>query len=99
MGTIVTQLGVHAEVVMRVLGFGGFRPGGALLRVRRVDPFVGFIEETLQRYPRLRATRLYDMVRERGYTGSVRTLRHYVSHVRPRPKSEAYLRLEPLLGE
>jgi transposase len=98
-GTIATQLGVHAEVVLRVLGLGGFRPRGAVLRVRRVDPFVGFIEETLERYPRLRATRLYDMVRERGYTGSVRTLRQYVSHVRPRPKSEAYLRLEPLLGE
>lgn len=53
----------------------------------------------LERYPRLRATRLYDMLRDRGYTGSVRTLRRYVRIVRPVPKQEAFLRLDPLPGE
>jgi transposase len=64
-----------------------------------VQPFEDFVEQTLRQYPTLRATRLYDMLVERGYHGSLRTLRHYVSTVRPEPKSEAYLRLETLVGE
>jgi hypothetical protein len=79
-GTIVTQLGVHHDVVRRVLG---------LLEPRRVPsprpslvvPFADFIDETLRAYPRLRATRLFDMIKERGYEGSVRTLREYIGTV------------------
>ena len=64
-----------------------------------VEPYRDFIDETLARYPRLRATRLYDMLRERGYRGAVRTLREYVAEVRPKPRREVYLRTEPLPGE
>ena len=39
------------------------------------------------------------MLRERGYEGSVVTLRRYVRKTRPRPKTEAFLRLETLPGE
>src|SRR5207247_7840911 len=52
-----------------------------------------------QRYPRRRATRLYQMVRERGYPGSVVQLRRVVRRLRPVPKAEAYLRLSVLPGE
>jgi transposase len=97
-GTIASQLGLHPDVVRRVLGFGDARiPKPA--RPRLVDPYRDFIAETLDRYPRLRATRLYDMLRERGYQGSPRTLRSYVAGVRPKPRREVYLRTEPLIGE
>jgi hypothetical protein len=36
-----------------------------------VDPFVPFIRETLERYPRISASRLYEMVCQRGLTPSV----------------------------
>jgi len=98
MGTIAAQLGVHPDVVRRVLGGGDGRAGGGP-RPRLVDPYRGFIGETLTRYPRLCATRLFDMLRERGYAGAVRTLREYVACVRPRPRREVYLRTEPLAGE
>ena len=39
------------------------------------------------------------MLRERGFTGSPRTVRTYVAAVRPEPKPEAFLRLETLPGE
>ena len=55
--------------------------------------------ETLQRYPRLCATRIYDMIVERGYTGSLRTLRRFVLAHRPEPAREVYVRLETLPGE
>jgi len=97
-GTICAQLGVHPDVVRRVLGVGQ-TCASATRRPRLVDPYRDFIRETLERYPRLRATRLYDMLRERGYRGSVRTLRNYVAEVRPRPRREVFLRTEPLVGE
>jgi transposase len=97
-GTIASQLSVHADVVRRVLGLLEQAPVGAE-RPRLVEPYEDFILETLRGYPRLRATRLYDMVRARGYEGSVRTLREHVAQVRPEPKKEAYLRVESLIGE
>ena len=98
-GTIVAQFGTHPDVVRRVLGIGPARVPSAQPRVRVVDPYLVFIDETLARYPRLRATRLHDMLVERGYAGAVRTLRQYVATVRPTPRREIYLRTEPLPGE
>lgn len=97
-GTIATQLDTHPDVVRRVLGIGAPR-APSQLRPRLVDPYREFIDDTLRRYPKLRATRLYDMLRERGYTGAVRTLREYVALVRPKPKREIYLATETMAGE
>lgn len=97
-GTIATQLEAHPDQVRRVLGLGAARPPSHL-RARIVDPYRPFIDEKLHRYPKLLATRLYDMVRERGFPGSVRTLREHVALVRPRPRRAAYLLTETLLGE
>ena len=97
-GTIAAQLGVHPDVVKRALGFKQ-TGGDPVRRPSLIQPFEEFIGQTLQQYPTLRATRLYDMLGQRGYQGSLRTLRDYVSTVRPEPKTEAYLRLETLAGE
>lgn len=97
-GTIAAQLGVHHEVVERVLGLQEPRPPAAP-RERLVEPYRDFIDETLKRYPRLVSTRLHDMLKARGFTGSQRTLRRYVEGVRPAPAHEAFLRLSLLVGE
>ena len=97
-GTIATQLGAHPDQVRRVLGLGEARAPAAP-RACLVDPYRPFIDETLAQYPKLRATRLYDMLRERGFPGSVRTLREFVATVRPKPRREPYLRTETLPGE
>jgi transposase len=98
-GTIAAQLGVHFDTVARVLGRFGPKPIVASDGAAIVDPYKSFIDETLSRYPRLCATRLMDMLVERGYPGSLRTLRRYVQHARPSPKSEVFLRVETLAGE
>ena len=98
-GTIATQLSVHGDVVERVIGPLGPRPASAEPRPSLLDPYRGFVIETLQRYPRLCATRIYDMIVERGYTGSLRTLRRFVLAHRPEPAREVYVRLETLPGE
>lgn len=99
-GTIATQLGVHPDVVERVLGRAGpkQRKTSSLVPLA-LERYVGFIEKTLADYPRLVGTRIYDMLRERGYQGSVRVLRRYLRRVRPLPKHEVFLRVEPLVGE
>ena len=98
-GTIAAQLGVHPDVVDRVVGPLGPEPKVASPRPSVLDPFKPVIEETLKTYPRLTSTRLFDMVVERGYSGSLRTVTRYVSLVRPQPKSEAFLRIQRLPGE
>ena len=98
-GTIVTQLGVHLDVVERVVGPLGPEPKDGDARASVLDPYQGFVLETLERYPTLVATRIYDMIGERGYLGSLRTLRRFVLPNRPTPTSEVYLRLETLAGE
>lgn len=97
-GTIATQLAAHPDQVRRVLGLAD-RHAPSQLRPKLVDPYRPFIDETLAQYPTLCATRLYDMVRDRGYPGSVRTLREFVATVRPKPRRAPYLRTETLPGE
>jgi hypothetical protein len=64
-----------------------------------LDPYRDFVRATLEQYPRLCSTRLLEMIRDRGYLGSVFPLRRYVRHVRPVPASEAFFRLSKLPGE
>jgi transposase len=97
-GTIAAQLGIHPDVVKRVLQYKRANEPTAP-RQSVITPFTEFIGQTLEQYPKLRATRLYDMLVPRGYLGSLRTLREYVATTRPEPKTEAYLRLELLAGE
>ena len=98
-GTIARQLHVHRDTVHRVLREHGPAPPGVALRTSLVEPYRAFIRETLEKYPTLAASRLYDMVCERGYTGQGSHFRFLVSTMRPRPPAEAYLRLRTLPGE
>ena len=98
-GTIARQLGVHHTTVRRVLAQAGQAPGLDSARPSMVDPFVALIRATLEKYPTLRASRLYAMVRERGYMGAPDHFRHVVARYRPAPVAEAYLRLRTLPGE
>lgn len=97
-GTIALQLRVHHATVRRVLAQAGV-PKHKPLRAAMVEPYLAFITETLAKYPTLRASRLYTMVRERGYPGAPDHFRAIVARLRPRPAAEAYLRLRTLPAE
>lgn len=98
-GTIASELGVHPDVVDRVLDAGAGPPLLVAPRPRLIDPYVDFIGETLAAHPRLRATRLFDMIRMRGFEGGIAIVRRHVAEVRPVPRGEVYLRTERLIGE
>jgi transposase len=95
-GTIAAELGLHHETVERALNE---QPQAEPLpRPSRLDPYLDFIRETLTRYPRLRSTRLWQMLRERGCPLSVRQVRRKVAELRPTPR-EAFLRRRTFVGE
>jgi len=98
-GTIATQLGVHHSSVRRVLTQAGVPAPRQSTRSSIVDPYVPFLVATLEKYPRLTASRLYEMVKSRGYPGAPDHFRSIVARHRPRPPAEAYLRLRTLPGE
>lgn len=95
-GTIAAQLRLHHETVERALSEqvraeASPRPSG-------IDPYMDFVRETLLRYPRLRSTRLWQMLRERGCPLSARQVRRKVAELRPRPR-EAFMRRRTFPGE
>lgn len=98
-GTIATQLRVHHGTVRRVLAQAGVPAAQTSVRASMVEPYLAFIAETLAKYPTLRASRLYTMVRERAYPGGPDHFRAIIARLRPRPAGEAYLRLRTLPGD
>jgi transposase len=96
-GTIARELSVHPDTVRHAIEAERFRSTQPL-RPSVVDPYAEFIRQALDQYPRLRATRIYQMVHDRGYTGSVVQLRRAVARLRPSVR-EPFLRLQTFPGE
>ncbi|MEW5705152.1 MAG: IS21 family transposase [Pseudomonadota bacterium] len=100
-GTIVGALKIHRDTVLNAIESERFNSAvPRIVRPSMLDPFVPFIRDTLVRYPKLRATRIFEMIRQRGFAGqSPVQLRRLVARLRPRPAAEAYLRLRVLPAE
>jgi len=98
-GTIAKELGLHADAVERAIEIDRFGARVESPRPSSLDPYKPFVLATLDKHPTLRATRLCEMLRQRGYPGSVKTVRRYVRTVRPPASREAYLALETMPGE
>src|SRR5664280_27203 len=96
-GTIARELGVHPDTVRNAIESERFRSMQPL-RASLVDPYIAFLRQTLEQHPSLRATRLYQMIRDRGYSGGVVQLRRSVARLRPRHR-EAFLQLHAFAGE
>jgi len=69
-GTIAHVLGIHPDAVRHAIESDRFNRAQAL-RSCLTDPYLPFIRETLEQYPQLRATRIYQMVRDRGYVSAL----------------------------
>jgi transposase len=105
-GTIARMVDAHREVVERVLAKAELverkvdRPEQRKKRPSMVDPYMPLIEETLRRYPKICASRIFCMLKERGYPGtSSSVIRGVVRATRPAPPQEAFLKLSMLPGE
>jgi transposase len=96
-GTIARELGIHPDAVRYAIESNRFHRAQTL-RPCLTDPYLPFIRQTLDEYPGLRATRIYQMLRERGYQGSVVQLRRAVANLRPH-RPEPFLRLHMFPAE
>ncbi len=97
--TIARQVGVHHGTVRRVLQNHGVELEAVVSRPCMVDPYRDFIQETLETYPKLPASRLFEMVRERGYPGGPDHFRTIVAQYRPKKSAEAFVRRKTMPGE
>ena len=98
-GTIVANLGVHPDTVRAAIALDTRVVRRGACRRSILDPYLPFIRDTLAQYPRLRATRLYEMLRPRGYAGSADQLRRLVRLLRPQVSVALYRRLVVLPAE
>jgi transposase len=96
-GTIARELLLHPETVARAIETERFS-SAQTLRSSATDPYADFIRTILAQHPTLRATRIFQMIRDRGYNGSVVQLRRFITCVRPVHR-EAFLRLRTFPGE
>jgi len=105
-GTIARLTRVHSDVVKRVLrkatllppSSGGF--SSAAPRVSMLDAYFPVIDDVLQKYPEICASRVFAMLKERGYLGvSQSHVRDVVARRRPIREKEAFLKLSMLPGE
>jgi transposase len=95
--TVARRFGLHHSVVRRAIRTAEEGPPPA--RESGLDPFKPFLVERLAEHPALTSTRLLVLVRERGYHGSVATVRRYVAKIRGPRERKAYLRCETDPGE
>ncbi len=95
-GTIAAQLSIHHGTVRRTLSREGVAAPSRVHKPSIVQPYVPLIVES---WPLTHACRLYVMAKERGFSGSPDHFRRAVALHRPRPATEAYLRMRTLPGE
>jgi transposase len=98
-GTIAAELGVHHDTVELAIEPKRFVNVKYRATVSALDVYKTFVRATLEQHPKLRSTRLFEMIQARGYAGSVYQLRRYVGAVRPVSRHEAFFRLTALPGE
>jgi transposase len=98
-GTIAAELRVHRDTVDLAIEPRKFINVPYRAAASALDPYKDFVRATLEEHPRLCSTRLFEMIRQRGYTGSVWPLRRFVRRARPASRHEAFFRLSTLPGE
>ena len=97
MHAVAKTVGIHHNTVKELLASWRLR-SKPCSKSSVLDPYMPIIEEALSKYPRLRATRLLQMLRSRGYKGGVRILQDRVRLLRPQ-HMKAYMPLSFLPGE
>ena len=93
---IALSLGIHRDTVLRALEL---RKNERDQSASELDRFTAKIKETLELYPKLHGSRIHMMIKEQGYTGSLRHLRRRLQSLRQPFKERFYVKSEYLPGE
>ncbi|MCX7178616.1 MAG: hypothetical protein NTX56_07515, partial [Proteobacteria bacterium] len=98
-GTIVSQLHISRTTVANILAQAGLLDIQIAQRAKLLEPYWPFIRQILEKFPSLPASRLYDMVRMRGYVGGSDHFRHIIALHRQMLKPEMRIETQPLASE
>jgi transposase len=93
---IASSLGIHRDTVMKAIEL---REAERIASESELDRFEGKIKETLHIYPKLQGTRIHQMLKEQGYTGSIRHLRRRLRSLRLPIKDRFYMKPSYIAGE
>lgn len=74
-------------------------PKPTVPRPSQLDPYQEQIDSLLARYPNITAMRVFEELRQSGYSGGYSTVRNRVRRQRPRPKKEMVVRFETPPGQ
>lgn len=88
---ISAALGIHRDTVLRALEL---RKSERAAAESKLDRFAQKIQETLEIYPKFQGSRIYAMLKQQGYTGSLRQLRRRLPHMRKPFKERFYVKSE-----
>lgn len=78
-------VGLHRDTVKRLL-YGDDQPESEIQRPKVTDPYLESIKTHLDQYPNIRATTLIRILKDRGYGGSLASLRRAMSPLRKKKK-------------
>jgi transposase len=105
-GTVASLINRHHSTVTRVIAqYSATKNATSAEPTKfkhesKIAPYRAFIEEKLETYPKIKASALFRMIKERGYKGkSSGNFRRYIAPLRPKPHKEAFLKLLTLSGE
>lgn len=98
MNAAAHSVGIHHDTVKKIVRDQIVVKASPLLRPSILDPYQHIIKESLNLYPKLRSTRIFLIIKERGFTGGINTVRRFVRMLRPQIV-KAYMPLTMLPGE
>jgi transposase len=98
MNAIADSLGIHHDTVKQALDLAGKRHKSRAIKETQLAPFRDLIEKLLEKAPKLRSTRIMQILQDRGYEGGITQLRSLVAELRPKAK-KAFLCLSFFPGE
>lgn len=97
--SIATALGVHRATVERAVDKESFVTRSAVVRGRGIDPYLPMVKDVFEQIPNVRATRLIQILRDRGFKGGVGQVRYALRDLRQTSSHAAYLRVTVFPGE
>lgn len=80
--TIARRFNVHRDVVLRVVKHANLPNKTRQSCDRRIDKFIPVMDGLLATFPAISASRLYEMIKEHGYFGSLSHFRHVLAAYR-----------------
>jgi len=94
-GTIASQLQVNRTTISNILAQAGLLNVQETQRGMLLETFWPFVRQTLEKYPRLPVSQLYQMVCIRGYNGGPDHFRHIIALHRQELKPELPIAILP----